>query len=174
LKKSRAIIGRPVISLAEGAQIGRVKDLVIDPSSRAVAAIVVQAKGLFREQKFVPFKKVQAVGANAIILRSGDSVTKGSSLPEIVRLWKEHIPVVGAKVVSVSGAVLGTVREYYVGPATGDLSGFEVAASYVEDLRRGRRFVAGRWVTTLGRDVIIVDDAALEELKKGRDAGDAP
>lgn len=174
MKRSRAIIGRPVINLAEGAYIGRVRDLVIDPAARAVAAIVIQAGALSREQKFVPYNRVQAVGANAIVLGSGDRGVRTPGLPEIVRLWKERTPVVGARVVSVSGSVLGVVREYYVDPATGDLAGFEVAASYRQNLRGGRRFIAVRWVKTLGRDILIVDDAALGDPEKPRGAGDPP
>jgi len=147
LRRSRAIIGRPVLNPAKGTCSGRVRDLVIDPAARAV-------------------------GANAIVLGPGDGAAGTPGLPEIVRLWQERTSIVGARVVSVSGNVLGVVREYFVDPATGDLAGFEVAASYVQNLRGGRRFIAVRWVKTLGRDVLIVDDAALENPKNPRGAAD--
>ena len=65
MRKSKKFIGIPVISLAEGQQMGTVKGLVVDPVQQNVAGLLIDQKGWFNGQKFVPYKKVRCLGTDA-------------------------------------------------------------------------------------------------------------
>ena len=68
VKASRKYLSLPIISLQEGQQIGYVKSLILDAGTKSLAAIVVDPKGLFKDQRIIPYSKVVSVGDDAITI----------------------------------------------------------------------------------------------------------
>ncbi|MFZ5898956.1 MAG: PRC-barrel domain-containing protein [Bacillota bacterium] len=166
MRKARELVGLPVISLEEGLKIGNVKTLIINPASKAVVALVVEEKGFFKEQKFIPFVKVHSVGANALTVAQSASAAKASSLPELVQLWKEKTTVTGCRVVTENGTVLGWVQDYLVDTVTGAITGLEVASSGIGGAVKGRSFIPAEVLRTIGKEVIVTADEALDRIQK--------
>ncbi|MFZ5901116.1 MAG: PRC-barrel domain-containing protein [Bacillota bacterium] len=166
LRRARELVGLPVISLEEGLKLGNVKTLIVNPAGKAVAALVVEEKGFFKEQKFIPFAKVHSVGANALTVAQSASAAKASSLPELVQLWKEKTTVTGARVVTESGSVLGWVQDYFVDTVTGTITGLEAAPSGIGGAVKGRSFIPAEVLRTIGKEVIVTTDEALARMQK--------
>ncbi|MGQ9512326.1 PRC-barrel domain-containing protein [Thermodesulfitimonas sp.] len=76
MRKSKELLGMPVVSLEEGLRVGRVTGLVVDPAAKTVAALIVEKGGLFREQRFIPFPQVYSIGANAVTLHRSQQAAK--------------------------------------------------------------------------------------------------
>jgi uncharacterized protein YrrD len=150
----------PVVSLEEGVKVGRVTGLVVDPALKAVTALVVEKRGLSREQKFVPFLQIYSIGANAITLNRSQSAVKGASLPEILRLYKEKMTLIGAKVIVENGTVLGSVIEYRLDTATGLITTIEIAPTKRAAFFQGIKMLDTAFVRTIGRDIVVVTDSA--------------
>ncbi|MEW6184010.1 MAG: PRC-barrel domain-containing protein [Bacillota bacterium] len=159
MRKSKDLIGMPVVSLEEGIKVGRVTGLVIDPEEKAVTALVVEKGGLLREQKFVPFPQVHSVGANAVTLNKSQSATKGTSLPEILRLFKEKISIIGSKVVAENGTVFGNVVEYRLDTSTGMITTIEIAPTKHSALLQGVKMLDSTLIRTIGKEIVVVGDA---------------
>ena len=117
--KSKKFIGMPVISLEEGQRIGKIKELVVNPTTKVVVALLIEQKGWFKDQKFIPYSKVCSVGNDAITIEQSSSVQKGTSLPDIVQLTKNKFTIIGCKVIAENGTVLGVVEEFFVDAASG-------------------------------------------------------
>ena len=66
------IKGRAVISVATGARLGRVDEVLLDPTSLARAAFRVMAAG---QQALMPFAQVQSLGTDAVMV-PGDDVAQ--------------------------------------------------------------------------------------------------
>lgn len=164
--KSKRLIGMPVISLAEGQQLGKVKDLIVDPLKRAVAALVIEQKGWFREEKFIPYSKVSNVGSDAITVAQSDFAQKGTSLPEIVKLMKDKYLINNTKVVAENGKMLGIVEEYYINTEDGTIAGLEIAGNFLNSIISGRAFLDSSFIRTIGKELIIVGDEAVDNLVK--------
>jgi uncharacterized protein YrrD len=164
--KSKKFIGMPVISLSEGQQIGKIKELVIDPNSKLVAALLVEQKGWFKDQKFIPYAKVCSVGDDAITIEQSTSIQKGASLPEILQLTKDKYQILDEKVVTESGRVLGLVEEYYVDISTGTIAGLEISGSFINSLMTGRAFLDTTLVRTIGKELIVTSNDAPDNLVK--------
>jgi sporulation protein YlmC with PRC-barrel domain len=111
------IKGMAIVSVAEGARLGRVADLLIDPAGLQVAALRIENDG----QGFVlPFDLLKSIGTDAITVESSH-VTRatGGTFGTLVGLgdFKK------LKVVDEAGTLLGTLSGIELDPATGRLVG---------------------------------------------------
>ncbi|KAF1085836.1 PRC-barrel domain protein [Sporotomaculum syntrophicum] len=166
MRKSRHFTSMPVISLEEGQQIGIIKGLVVNPSLKRVAALIIEQKGWFNEQKFIPFSNVHSVGEDAVTVKHGTIVQKGGNLPEIISLTKSKVKISGARIVTESGTLLGEADDYYVNLATGEIIGLEFSGSFINSLFSGKAFLDINHVVTIGKNMIVCSDQALVEAVK--------
>lgn len=163
-KRCRKVLSMPVVSLEDGSHIGKVKGLLVDPAERTVAALVLDQKGLFKEQKVIPFQRVKSVGEHAITVDKSSGAERLSSLPQLAKLAKEPTAVVGAQVITEDGNVLGTVEEYTFDSATGGISTLELAGNLLK--LKGRATLPVTAVITLGKSVIIARAGSEVELDR--------
>jgi uncharacterized protein YrrD len=166
MKKSRKFLSMPIISLAEGLKIGSVRSLVVDPVKMEVAALIVDQRGWFREQKIIPFSKVKSIGSDAVTIDQTSNVQKPISLPELLKLLKERTNPIGNKVIAENGTEIGIVDEFYVDEATGKITGLEVSGKLLESLYKGKAFLPIENVSTIGDDIIVVTKDAQSSLEK--------
>ncbi|SHI64702.1 PRC-barrel domain-containing protein [Desulfofundulus thermosubterraneus] len=166
MRKSKQFTGMPVISLQEGQQIGVVRGLVVDPEKKAVAALIIEQKGWFKEQKYVPFNRVHSVGENVITVDRSTNAERGAKLPDIVKLVKDRIGIIGARIVTESGTLLGQVDEYYVDLEAGDIVGLEFSGGFLDSVISGRAFLDTTFVRTIGKEVIVTSNEALANVIK--------
>ncbi len=155
MKPSKEFLSLPIVSLSEGQHIGYVKSLVIDAQAKALAALVIDPKGFFRDQRIIPYAKVVSVGADAITIDKGAYVEKSASLPEILSLIKEKLTIIGTRVITQSGKTLGVVEEYYVDPDTGKITQMEISGGKIEGFFSGKAILEADYVVTIGQDVIV-------------------
>jgi len=166
LRKSKQFQGMNVVSLEEGQQIGAIRGLVINPALKNVAALIIEQKGWFRDQKFIPFSKVHSIGEDIITIDRINRAEKGTSLPEILKLFKDRVNVIGSRLVTENGTALGMVDEYYIDLQTGDIVGLEFSGGTMINLFRGSAFLDINHVRTLGTRIIICNNSCLDSIIK--------
>lgn len=167
---SKKFLSLPIISLKEGQQIGFVRNLVIDPRAKAVAALIVDPKGFFKEQRIIPFNRVVSIGENAITISTESQVEKATNLPDILELLKEKAAIIGIKVMTTSGKTLGLIDEFYISLKDGSISSLDISAGKFEGLFNGKARLIADEILTIGFDVVIVSkdcDERMEILDKG-------
>ncbi len=166
MRKSKQFTSMPVISLEEGQQIGTIKGLVVDPMLKRVAALIIEQKGWFNDQKFIPYNNVHSVGEDAVTVKHGTMLQKGGNLPEIISLTKNKVKVGGARIVTESGTLMGEADDYYVNLASGEMIGMEFSGSFINSLFSGKAFLDINHVLTIGKDMIVCSNQALDEAIK--------
>lgn len=164
MKPSRKFLSLPIISLQEGQQLGYVKSLILDAGKKSLAAIVVDPKGFFKDQRIIPYSKVVSVGDDAITIDKESHVEKSSSIPELLDLVKEKLTIIGTKMVTESGKTLGTAEEYYVDPSTGKITQIEISGGRFEGIFNGKARISAEYVTTIGHDVIVIQKGSEHAL----------
>jgi len=164
MKPSRKFLSLPIISLHEGQQIGYVKNLILNAGTKSLAAIVVDPKGFFKDQRIIPYSKVVSVGDDAITINKESHVEKTSSLPELLDLVKEKLTIIGTKMVTETGKTLGTAEEYYVDPDTGQITQIEISGGKLEGFLNGKAWISAEYVTTIGHDVIVTQKGSENAL----------
>lgn len=164
MKKSREYSSMPIISLSEGQQIGTVRSLVLNHHAMEVAALLIEQKGFFKDQRVIPYSRVRSVGDNAITVDKADTAEKATSLPEIITMIKERFDIHNTKVITESGKVLGLVEEFYVDPVTGAIVCLDISASFLSVLFKGSSRIMRKDLVTLGKDVIIAASKSEDRL----------
>lgn len=135
--------GIAVVSVTEGAKLGRVEVLLFDTQGLRVAAFRAKGDG----QAFVvPFEQVKNVGTDAVMVESSQvtqAATQGgpfSGLPDLDQLRR-------LKVVDGNGTFLGTVSHVEFDPVTGRIEGLSA--------HKGGVLGLGGTTTALGADAIV-------------------
>lgn len=155
MKPSKKYLSLPIISLQEGQKIGYVKSLILDAAKKSLAAIVVDPKGLFKDQRIIPYSKVVSVGDDAITIDKVSHVEKTSNLPELLDMFKQKLSIIGTKIVTETGKTLGTADEYYVDPQTGEITQIEISGGKLEGILSGKAWISANCIITIGHDVIV-------------------
>lgn len=74
MRKGSDVIGKVVVTYDTGKKIEQIRDLIFDQERNQLLGFLVEEKGLFRDGKVIPLKEVQAIGLDAIVVHSKDSV----------------------------------------------------------------------------------------------------
>jgi uncharacterized protein YrrD len=156
----------PVISIEEGRHLGSVKGIVVDPAEKMVSALIIEQKGLFKEQQFIPFPRIKSIGADVITVDRSSGAEKGARLPDILRLLKDRVDIYGARLVAENGAALGFVDDYFVDENSGKIAGLEFAGKFIDSMIRGKAFLDISFVRTIGKEVVIVTAEGAENVLK--------
>ncbi len=167
---SKKFLSLPIISLKEGQQIGFVRNMVINPKTKSIVALVVDPKGFFKEQRIIPFNKVVSLGENAITISTESQVEKATNLPDILELLREKATILGIKVITESGKTLGVTDEFYINPLNGQIASLEISEGKIEGLFNGKARLSAEDILTIGPNVIVVDsdcESRLEIYNKG-------
>lgn len=166
MRRSRKFISMPIISIEEGQQIGTVKTIVIDPEKKEIAALIIEQRGWFKDQKVIPYSKVHSVGGDAITIEKYANVEKQTNLPNIVKLIKDKFELIGSKVVAENGSVLGYVDEFYVDLTNGKITTLEISGRFFEGLMQGKATLDTDYIKTVGKEVLIAVEGAENHLNQ--------
>ena len=146
------IKGKAVISIANGARLGRVEDVLFDPQGLAIAAFRVSAVG---QQAVIPFDQVHSVGSDAVMVPGDDVaqwITTSSAAEGLISLDDlKH-----RKVVDDAGTFLGTPAVIEVAARDGRLRQLRVHKGGLLGMGGETTTVPGGDVTGVGPDVIVV------------------
>jgi uncharacterized protein YrrD len=145
--------GKAIISASDGARIGNVQDILIDPTAMHVAGFVVSSGGLFgRDEAFVSASDVQAWGKDAILINKPEVVSSKKDLPGRESWFNLAGQLKGRSIVSSSGEKLGNVDDLLI-----DSKGQVVAYQISDSPFSQRRRIDATGTRTMGGDVIIID-----------------
>ena len=147
--------GLPVITMAEGRQVGKIDDLVIDPERKAVGWLRLHSGGMIGgERRWVPTSAVHGVGEHAITINTEADVLTPADAPEALALVKAKRTVIGSKVLTESGERVGEVGDYEFDPDTFAVTSLSIPPTMntVGEILT----IAGDKVLTIGEDMIVV------------------
>lgn len=163
MQKSKKITSLPIISLSDGQQIGRVRGLAVDPVAMVIVALILDHKGLFKEPRVIPYERVCSIGSHAITVDKATSAEKLANVPQIVPLVKNPTPLVGNKVITDTGNILGSLDDYLFEVATGKIIKLIISGKLTQNFFKGPTILDTGFVVTAGKETIIVRNGAEQE-----------
>ena len=115
--------GRAVVSLDDAQKLGEVEDLMVDPVSRHIGSLKVHT-GLFQATRFVLAGDVKNVGADAVTVSSTAAATSAPAADDapLVELTR----ILGNKVVTDAGTLVGELHDVILDWATLTITGYQV------------------------------------------------
>jgi len=155
--------GLPVITMAEGKQVGKVDDLIVDPERKAVSWLRLHVGGmgmLGGERLWVSAQAVHGVGEDAVTINAEADARAPADAPEALALVKAKRGIIGNKVITENGERVGEVRDYEFDPNTFALTSLSVppGMNVVGEIL----MIPGDKVLTIGEDMIVVATDAVQ------------
>jgi sporulation protein YlmC with PRC-barrel domain len=154
--------GHPLVDIAEGRAIGTVDDLLFDEQRRVIQAFATKG-GILRRSTLVPALKAK-IGVDAVTFQPGTLAGQDTS-------WLDALPkateLVGMRVLSDTGKLLGSVEDLRIDPDNGTLAAFELKPEQTgipHRLGTERRLLPGNSVISYGPDAIIAHENAISGL----------
>lgn len=111
MRSWRKLRGLAVVTLDEGAIVGRLIDFQFDLITGGVYGWRIRSGGMFGRAGGVAARDVGLLGRDAVLLRSGDAVEWAGGQPRAVdgRGWASH--VLGRGVMTRAGEAVGAVKD---------------------------------------------------------------
>lgn len=157
--------GLPVLTLDEGAQLGKVKRVIVDPRQKRVAAFIVSQRG-WNQQSLLPMSGVYALGSHAVTVDRGDLLIPIREAVEFQELLKgDRVRIVGAPVVTTGGELVGIVRDFEIS-GSGAVESLFLAKGVLGSVLRRPPIIQGEHVVALGRDAVLVADNVIDMLSR--------
>ncbi|MGV0107046.1 PRC-barrel domain-containing protein [Nostoc sp. DSM 114160] len=154
--KGSDILDKVVVTYDTGKKIVRIIDLIVDRERNQLLGFLVAEKGLFRDAKVIPLEEVQAIGSNAIVVNSKESVVKAHRVPVIKEILHQNIVLRKKRILTTEGLDLGGLVDLFFDEHSGLVEGYEVSGGVFADAYSGRSFVPASETLKIGDDVAFV------------------
>ncbi len=154
--KGSDLIGKVVVTYDTGKKIERIRDLIFDQERNQLLGFLVEEKGLFRDAKVIPLQEVQAIGLDAIVVHSKESVVEAHHSPAIAEIVHHNNVLRGTKILTTAGLNLGELVDLFFDEHSGLVEGYEVSGGVFADAYSGRSFVPAPETLKIGYDVAFV------------------
>jgi uncharacterized protein YrrD len=172
--KGSQLIGRAVIDMEAAERLGKIKEIIVQRDGERVAGFIVvhgeTIVGTGGKRRMIPASAVYSIGPDAMTVR-------GSAMQELAEL--DNLPrmsdIIGHKMVTQSGRLLGVIDDMLINRADGSIVGFVVGKGVRNKLenifnpQRSRVHGYARADADLhvGKELIVVPDAAFIEGEPG-------
>lgn len=163
MERYSEVLGLPVISMDGGKKMGIVEDIIFNPGSREVKALLLRKKGYEICKKAVLVKDVLKIGRDAVIIRENSSVCKVNQ-NDVKEEIKDQGEVKGLRIYTGNGEDLGVVKDVLFDYRTGVMEGLELSDGLLQDLLTGRVILPLFGKVEFGEENIVVDKEAVEEM----------
>jgi len=149
--------GKPIISVANGQVIGHLADILIDPETLSVVALVTSRGSMLnRRTEGISASEIRSWGDNAIMVNQSEviqdvDVTEGND-----RWISLFDGLRGRYIVTTDGTRVGQVNDVYF-DRSGRLIAYQLGQVDLEELVDDTKRIDAAVTRSLGKDVIIIE-----------------
>lgn len=158
MRLAKDLIGKPIISISDGRQLGTVKDLYLDSYLTGVAGVYLgPVRLLGRRARLIHGKDVMVYGVDAVLVRNAQTAADSGAVPEW-STWVRRDRLHGRRAATAGGTRVGTIDDAILDESM-QIIGFRLARVLVEGPIEERRALVRSAVVDVGNenDVMIVD-----------------
>lgn len=156
MKKSKEIIGLPIISISDGTEVGKVKTVIINAEKGAIDYVVVDSGIQILSAKVIPTEYVLGIGEYALTIENEDAINDISKIPAAIDLLQKNIQVKGTKVLTKKGRLIGEIGDIYVNE---DDNCAIIGLEFIADItQKNVRIIPRDSIITFGKNLVVVKD----------------
>ena len=159
---ARSLVGRAVVSIADGEKVGAIANFQIDFTQRAVLGLLIGGEGgLLRREaaSFLPLDAVRTFGRDAVTIADKAAVVVASGAPHDRAATLDDLK---KRVVTVGGEVIGDGDDVVFDDQSGTITALQLAPQGgFLGIGATTHVVPAQEIVEFGRDVITVRDTAL-------------
>lgn len=162
--RASTLKGLAVLTLSDAARVGRVDEVLFDPEMRHVLGFRV-GTGRFKPTEAVARADVAAVGREAVTVSDPAAVNQEGRLAALAQAQTLG-QATRTKVVSEGGDLLGSIADVELDDEARVVTGYVLAGSVWERLRRQVPIISAQRVVRLGSDgIMVVPQDVAENLR---------
>ena len=156
MKKTKEIVGLPIISISDGIEVGKVKTVIINAEKGAIDYVVVDSGIQILSAKVIPTEYVLGIGEYALTIENEDAINDISKIPAAIDLLQKNIQVKGTKVLTKKGRLLGEIGDIYIDEEDNcSIIGLE----YIADItQKSIRIIPRESIITFGKNLVVVKE----------------
>lgn len=152
MKKMQEIIGLRIISIADGTQMGQVKDLVLNAQGGLLEFIIVDQPSDYFGAKVIAFADILGIGEFAVTIPTPQVIQDVAQNAVAQELLREGVRVKTTKVLTKKGQLIGEVEEIVIDEESGRI------ADCLYNTPDGRKLdIRADQVITYGKELLIVE-----------------
>ena len=162
--KIQELIGKPIVTLNRGEIIGKAKDVLIDPSTFEIAALVLPASSMFsKETMVVPRPVIHILGRDVILVKSNEATVRDDTLRGVASLLAVTKQMKGRQIATEKGTKVGILNDILVDD-DGKIVGYDLSRVFIKGPIAESKRIPFRVTRSIGPDLIIVDSKQLESI----------
>ena len=124
--------GKPLISVTDGSIIATFEDVLIDPDTQQVTALVTRREDrLGHGLEAVPSERVRVWGHDVILVSRPDAVVKAGQLPDVGKWLSVSGDLKGREVAGMDGTCVGVLNDVVI-DARGQVIGYDLTEVFVD------------------------------------------
>jgi sporulation protein YlmC with PRC-barrel domain len=151
--KASKLKGMPVVSIAGGAQLGSVADVLFDISDLRVSALVLSAKS---GEAILPFGSIRSIGSDAVTVESA-AETQGAGGQAASDTVHGLGDLMSLSAIDAQGTLLGKVKELEISEQDGRLTRMKVHRGGVLGLGGTSSAVPPSAIRNIGPKLVTVE-----------------
>ena len=158
MRLGKDLVGKPIISVSDGRELGTVKDLYLDGYLTGVAGVYLgPVRVLGRRAQLIHGKDVTVFGVDAVLVKRSEAVTDSGEVPDWSK-WVRRDRLHGRQAATTGGTKVGTIADVILDESM-QIIGFSLARVFVEGPIAERRALVRGAVVDVGSedDTMIVD-----------------
>jgi uncharacterized protein YrrD len=161
--KASDVLGLRAVIREGGQKVGKIKDLVVDPTGKQVLGFVV-SEGPLKKTKVAPWAGMQTIGEDNVVFGAAGSVVKAAEAPQIKAVLDSKLKIKGRKLQTTAGKDLGEFDDLQFDERTGAVLGYELSGG----LFSGHQFLPTPMAMEIGKDVVFVAPEVEATIQKGK------
>jgi uncharacterized protein YrrD len=154
------LIGRSVLARSTANKLGQIHDLIVDPVKGELSGLGVQAQG--SGMRLIAYQEIYSFGPDAVMVNSDESAIPAADSPlKTLPLAKHNL--IGIKVITEGGKVLGQITNVYIHLAETSLFIYEVRSSLLDKLLGHTLYFPASFGCALSADgarIVVSNDTA--------------
>jgi len=154
MRRMKELRGLAIVDVSQGRRIGRADEVLISPSSGRLLGFVMKGIGVLRRrERVVEMADVRSIGPDAITVDDAAVAHSLRSAPDDLRAARRGDRVlIGKRVVTQAGRVVGTVSDCMINEGRARVSGLLLGSGL---FGRGDMVSADR-ILSIGPDAIVL------------------
>lgn len=156
MRSAKDLQGLAVVGINDGKKLGTADELIVSPDELRLLGLVIKSGGpLSRDEQIVEARDIRSIGSDAITV-DAEAVAHGTeAIAESIRETRAgNRRIVGSKVVTESGTLLGTASDFAIDESTHRITSLTLSSSLFQT---GDTLAVDR-VISVGPDVVVVRD----------------
>lgn len=178
--KGSQLVGRAVIDMEAAERLGKIKEIIVQQDGERVAGFVVvhgeTVVGTGGSRRLIAASALHAIGPDAVTVRGSGAKERLAQLENLPRMSD----VVGHKMITRSGRLLGVIDDMLIDGADGTIVGFVVGEGVrgkIENFFNPQRSRTHGYVRAdadlqVGKELIVVPDDSLIEGEPAAQEGE--